>query len=719
MSPKLPLPSLPLPPPSHILTRNLTPDPLTPNPATFHDHVLLSNPSVQRRTRLLDEAAHYSHVSPLPLAFPYRIEVDENSEQDDRSKAIEGWLAERESLNEVDVGSSVLKAYSSNGRIRHFQLIGIAPRGLEDCVPALDVGDAFEHIGTPTLVPQPLAPKKADGKDVYPAEDAVRPDRAREVLTDVLSGHTVLFGTSEETEYAPWSLRYSGHQFGSWAGQLGDGRAISILETPHPSDPNLVYELQLKGAGRTPFSRGADGLAVLRSSIREYLGAEAIHALGIPTTRSLAMVLYPSLPVQRESPTPEKAAVVTRVAPSFIRIGNFEGLNPPPNVFSFSFTGQQSAHWEGLRILGEWVSRRVLQLNLGPGKDENPPAWGKELVLECARRNARMVAGWQVYGFMHGVMNTDNISILGLTIDYGPYAFMDVYEENHICNHTDEQGRYAYKVRSDTSGRERTIVYALRALLTSLSPLIGAELELEHAVPPGWADNASKEQLENWREDGMELKQEVEDTVMDTFNATYWPLMRKRLILRKEVDSDRDQLIRPLLRLLETYQLDFHSTFRTLSSFRSSSSQAELERFAARLTPESLVTSVDTRGLAQKEWVEWLATYAKRIDEEKEHWSECEDWGLEREIEGRKANPRFVLRQWVLEEVIKKVEEDPESGKRLLAKALEMASNPFEPWGAEDNDGPEEDIVEEIREERRYCGMGAKKFLGFQCSCSS
>ncbi|KAF8529904.1 hypothetical protein JB92DRAFT_2695654 [Gautieria morchelliformis] len=719
VSSKLPLQCLPLPPKSHILTRNLTPDPLTPGPPTFHGSVLQTKPSVQRRARLLDEAAHYSHVSPLPLAFPYRIEVDENSEDSDRSKAVETWLAQREALNEVDLGPSVLKGYSSDQRIKEYHLIGVAPRGLKECLPALDVGDAFEHIGIPALIanseemlPTSLPSRNASNEKDPSSSNSVSPARTRQVLTDILGGHTVLFGSSKETGYAPWSLRYSGHQFGAWAGQLGDGRAISILESPHPNDPNLIYELQLKGAGRTPFSRTADGLAVLRSSVREYLGAEAMNALGVPTTRSLAMVLYPTLPVRREDPTPEKATVVTRVAPSFIRIGNFESLNPPTNAYAFSFIGQQRAQWDGLRILGEWVSRRVLQLNLGPGKDDKPPAWGKELVLECARRNARMVAHWQAYGFMHGVINTDNVSILGLTIDYGPYAFMDVFDENHICNHTDEEGRYSYKYQPTM------IIYAIRALLTSLSPLIGAELELGHAVSAGWADEVSKDRLDNWREDGMELKQEIEETVMDTFNTAYWPLMRKRLALRRELDSDSSGLIHPLLKLLEVHQLDYHSTFRTLCSFRPSFSAAELESFATRLTPESLVTSTDARERAKKDWVEWLETYKKRINEEQDDWNGQENWMVIRQQEGYKANPRFVLRQWVLEEVIKKVEENHVSGKRILAKVLEMASNPFEPWGAENNAGPEA-FDEEIREEQRYCGMGPSKLLGFQCSCSS
>jgi protein adenylyltransferase len=238
---KLPLQCLPLPPVSHTLIHNLTPDPVTPDPATFHGRVLHTEPSVQRRTRLLDEAAHYSHVSPLPLEFPYHIEVDENSEISDRSKAIETWLAEKEPLNEVDIGPSTLKAYSSDKSIKEYHLVGIAPRGLKDCVPALDVGDAFEHIGVPSLTTNSEVSKPADLVNGGPQEannassyEHSSPTCIREVLTDILSGHTVLFDPSKEKGYAPWSLRYSGHQFGSWAGQLGDGRAISIRQSILP-----------------------------------------------------------------------------------------------------------------------------------------------------------------------------------------------------------------------------------------------------------------------------------------------------------------------------------------------------------------------------------------------------------------------------------------------------------------------------------------------------
>jgi serine/tyrosine/threonine adenylyltransferase len=165
---------------------------------------------------------------------------------------------------------------------------------------------------------------------------------------------------------------------------------FASVEVASTGSPSGLYELQLKGAGRTPFSRSADGLAVVRSSIREYLCAEAMHALGIPTTRSLSLTHLPTLPVRRERL--EKAAIVTRVAPSFLRIGSFQALNPPEQFF-FLGGGQQRADLEALRILGEYVSRHVLRLDT---KDGAP--WAEKLILECARLNAVMVAGWQAYG---------------------------------------------------------------------------------------------------------------------------------------------------------------------------------------------------------------------------------------------------------------------------------------------------------------------------------
>ncbi|OBZ72114.1 hypothetical protein A0H81_07825 [Grifola frondosa] len=485
------------------------------------------------------------------------------------------------------------------------------------------------------------------------------------------------------THWAPWSLRYSGHQFGVWAGQLGDGRAISILATPHPSDPELTYELQLKGAGRTPFSRTADGLAVLRSSIREFLCSEAMHALEIPTTRALALISLPELPVHRQRI--EGACVLTRLAPSFLRIGSFEALNPPGNTF-FIGGGQQDAHWDALTELGEWVGRRVLKL--GPVKWDEGGAWGRELVMEVARRNARMVAAWQAYGFMHGVINTDNVSVLGLTIDYGPYAFMDVFDPYHICNHSDQEGRYSYK------DQPSMIIYALRALLNALAPLIGAEAELGgKAVSRGWADDASPEKLAAWRKSGLDLvKQDMETATVEICAAEYSRLMHKRLALRRLDTDDETRLVRPLLNLMEEHALDFHGTFRRLAFFRPSmvSDAPQSDAFIAGVLALTSEPDRLDRQKAVVDWRAWLERYAVRIMSERGEWSGEGDLDGKREAAAKAANPRFVLRQWVLEEVIRTVEQDADSGKRILRKVLQMACSPFEPWGAEGHDGSED-----------------------------
>ncbi|ARP87118.1 protein adenylyltransferase SelO [Bordetella genomosp. 9] len=220
---------------------------------------------------------------------------------------------------------------------------------------------------------------------------------------------------------------YSGHQFGIWAGQLGDGRAHLLGEVDGPSG---AWELQLKGAGMTPYSRMGDGRAVLRSSVREYLASEAMHGLGIPTTRALALVVSDD-PVMRE--TVETAAIVTRMSPSFVRFGSFE-------------------HWAArrqpdmLQTLADYVIDRFYPecRDSGPGEPDNVHAPLVRLLQAVTARTAKLMAHWQCVGFCHGVMNTDNMSILGLTLDYGPYGFMDGFRLDHVCNHSDTEGRYAW-----------------------------------------------------------------------------------------------------------------------------------------------------------------------------------------------------------------------------------------------------------------------------------
>lgn len=252
---------------------------------------------------------------------------------------------------------------------------------------------------------------------------------------------------------SPLASVYSGHQFGVWAGQLGDGRAISLGDVP---TPHGLYEMQLKGSGLTPYSRMGDGRAVLRSSIREFLCSEAMQALGIPTTRALCVTGSPA-PVRRE--TLETAAVVTRVSPSFIRFGHFE---------HFSHSGQHTQ----LRELADFVIQHFYPSSAA---EANPYA---ALLKQVADRTAALLAQWQAVGFCHGVMNTDNMSILGLTIDYGPFQFMDAFNPGHICNHSDHSGRYAY-------ARQPNVAYwNLFCLGQALMPLIDDTDQAMAALEP-------------------------------------------------------------------------------------------------------------------------------------------------------------------------------------------------------------------------------------------
>ncbi len=220
----------------------------------------------------------------------------------------------------------------------------------------------------------------------------------------------------------PCATVYSGHQFGQWAGQLGDGRALLLGGVDTAKG---YFELQLKGSGRTPYSRGADGMAVLRSSIREFLCSEAMAGLGVATTRALALGSSPQ-GVMRENI--ETAAVVLRTAPSFIRFGHFE---------HFAAAGNAEAVQQLVDFVCQHYYPHAAALAL-------PEARAVAMLDEVCQRTAQLMAQWQSFGFCHGVMNTDNMSILGLTLDYGPFGFLDTFDAHHICNHTDQQGRYAY-----------------------------------------------------------------------------------------------------------------------------------------------------------------------------------------------------------------------------------------------------------------------------------
>jgi uncharacterized protein YdiU (UPF0061 family) len=314
-------------------------------------------------------------------------------------------------------------------------------------------------------------------------------------FAEVLAGHRPLEG------FSPLAMVYSGHQFGVWAGQLGDGRALLIGQVRNRKGE--LWDIQLKGSGKTPYSRFGDGRAVMRSTIREYLCSEAMAALGIPTSRALAIVATGET-VRRE--TREPGAVLARLAKSHVRFGHFE---------HFFHRGQK----DEVRRLADYVIGEYFPEHAG-----DYSGWFGEVV----KRTAEMVAQWQAVGFAHGVMNTDNMSILGLTIDYGPYGFMDEYNPEFICNHSDEQGRYSF------INQPMIAHWNLRALALTLSDLIATETLLEKL-----------------------------NSYEGQFGVKYRALMRAKVGLSREEEGD-DRLIGDLLALMAMGRADYTQVFRGL-----------------------------------------------------------------------------------------------------------------------------------------------------------
>ncbi|MDD2920120.1 protein adenylyltransferase SelO [Rhodoferax sp.] len=363
----------------------------------------------------------------------------------------------------------------------------------------------FQQLGpdfyTP-LAPQALPEPYWVGRSIAVADLLGLPPEqlASDALLQALAGNRPISGTQ------PLASVYSGHQFGQWAGQLGDGRACLLGEANG-------LEVQLKGSGLTPYSRMGDGRAVLRSSIREFLCSEAMHALGIATTRALCVVGSDE-EVARESL--ETAAVVTRVAPSFIRFGHFE---------HFAARNQLPQ----LKTLADYViSRYYPDCNSASTLGANPYA---NLLMQVTERTAVMLAHWQAVGFCHGVMNTDNMSILGLTIDYGPFQFLDAFDPGHICNHTDRGGRYAFARQPDIAH------WNLYALAQALMPLI----------------------------EDQALALQALDTFKPVFERTWQQLMRAKLGLLDAAREEDQTLIADLFTLLAQDRVDYPIFWRRLS----------------------------------------------------------------------------------------------------------------------------------------------------------
>ncbi|MGR7813140.1 protein adenylyltransferase SelO [Lacinutrix undariae] len=382
----------------------------------------------------------------------------------------------------------------------------------------------------------------------------------------------------------PYAMCYAGHQFGNWAGQLGDGRAINLFEINHD---NTHWAVQLKGAGPTPYSRTADGLAVLRSSVREYLCSEAMFHLGVPTTRALSLSLTGDN-VLRDilydgHPDYEKGAVVTRLAPSFLRFGNYEIFAARQDITT-------------LKTLVDYTIKQHFSHLGTPSK-----ATYLQFFAEVAQRTLTMIVHWQRVGFVHGVMNTDNMSILGLTIDYGPYGWLEGFDYGWTPNTTDNQHkRYRY-------GNQPNIgLWNLYQLANALYPLI------EDAAPI----------------------EDILETYKTDFDKQSLQMMRGKLGLNSEEKLD-ELLIQDLEDLLLLTETDMTIFFRNLSDFeKENPSEGVKQIFEAFYMPS------EVSGAIEDKWNIWFNRYAERLQKESITDSE-------RQLKMNTINPKYVLRNYI------------------------------------------------------------------------
>lgn len=519
----------------------------------------------------------------------------------------------------------------------------------------------------------------------------------------------------------PWAQCYGGFQFGSWAGQLGDGRAISLFETTNP-ETNIRYELQLKGAGLTPYSRFADGKAVLRSSIREFVVSEALNALGIPSTRALSLTLLPHEKVRRE--TVEPGAIVARFAQTWLRIGNFDILRARGDRKLI----RQLATYLAEDVFGGWETlpsrledpgkptespepRRGVPSEKLEGSPEAAENRFTRLYREIVRRNALTVAKWQAYGFMNGVLNTDNTSLFGLSIDFGPFAFMDNFDPMYTPNHDDALLRYSYR------NQPSIIWWNLVRLGESMGELIGAGegVDEEKFVKDGVTEDQANELIAR----AEKVITQTGDEYKAVFLGEYKKVMTARLGLKKFKESDFDQLFSELLDTMEALELDFNLFFRRLSSVKIS----ELESEQARQDKASVffyqdgVTGLGGEEEGRKRVGAWLERWRQRILED---WADGSDLSAEtdaRRIEAmKKVNPSFIPRGWILDEVIRRVEKEKE--RDVLGRIMTMALHPFEDsWAGREFDGKA--YAGDKEEETRWIADVPKVGRAMQCSCSS
>jgi uncharacterized protein YdiU (UPF0061 family) len=502
-----------------------------------------------------------------------------------------------------------------------------------------DLPHSYASLGDAFLSRQPAAPISAPYRVGFSAEVASLLGWPTDIIDDPVFVEYFAGNLSHTLprEALPVATVYSGHQFGVWAGQLGDGRALLLGESEFQG---ARLELQLKGAGLTPYSRMGDGRAVLRSSIREFLASEALHALGVPTTRALC-IIGSDLPVRRE--TLETAAVVTRVASSFVRFGHFEHFYA------------RKRHDLLMQLTNHVIERLYPDCHAAP----DPYLALLEAVV---LRTADLVAHWQAIGFCHGVMNTDNMSMAGLTIDYGPYGFLDGYDAGHICNHSDSSGRYAYDQQPQMA------YWNLFCLAQALLPLIGgtgAKLRDAEGSP---ASNAA-----------IAAAQGALEPFKQRYTSQYQSRLRAKFGLSTMQDGD-PLLMERLLALMQEHHADFTLTFRML---------ARLSRDHAGGDAPVRDLFLDRPGFDR-----WAVDYRARLQSEP-----LDD--AQRAHAMNQVNPKYILRNHLAEQVIRQAQNKDFSE---LGRLLAVLRHPFD---------------EQAEAQAAYGGLPPDWAQALEVSCSS
>ena len=436
-------------------------------------------------------------------------------------------------------------------------------------------------------------------------------DAKTKSFLNVFTGNTVLENTK------PYAMCYGGHQFGHWAGQLGDGRAINLFEVEHN---NQNWKLQLKGAGETPYSRTADGLAVLRSSVREYLCSEAMYHLGVPTTRALSLALSGDQVLRdvmyNGNPAYEKGAIVTRVSPSFLRFGSYE-IHASRNDISTLKT-----------LVDYTINTHFSHLVTANNKAEINKQTYVQFFNDVAVRSLDMVIHWQRVGFVHGVMNTDNLSILGLTIDYGPYGWLEGYEPGWTPNTTDRQNkRYQFGTQPDI------VLWNLYQLANALYPLI-EEAEGLEAVLANYAEQK---------------------------DIKYLQMMRSKIGLSSEEQLDAN-LIQELEDCLQLAETDMTIFFRNLSDFNSTTPTNGLQ-----IIRESFYDIKSVTEAIKDRWNLWFNSYADRLQRESIS-------AKAKKENMNKVNPKYVLRNYMAQLAI----DDANKGDyKLIDELYNLLKQPY------------------------------------------